>query len=64
MTLNFRPNAHIHSHFKLTSVLSGYKYHVIHRAFWHIKKKHYCEAGIVCGAKNRDPDRNGTDVHR
>lgn len=63
MTLNFRPNAHIHSHFKLTSVLSGYKYHVIHRAFWH-KKKHYCEAGIVCGAKNRDPDRNGTDAHR
>lgn len=33
MTLNFRPNAHIHSHFKLMSVLSGYKYHVIHRAF-------------------------------
>lgn len=63
MTLNFRPNAHIHSHFKLMSVLSGYKYHVIHRAFG-IQKKHYCEAGIVCRAKNRDPDRNGTDVHR
>lgn len=63
MTLNFRPNAHIHSHFKLTSVLSGYKYHVIHRAFG-ILNKNYCEAGIVCGAKNRDPDRNGTDVHR
>lgn len=38
MTLNFRPNVHINSHFKLMSVLSGYKYHVIHRAFWHIKK--------------------------
>lgn len=31
---------------------------------WYIKKKYYCEVGIVCGVKNRDLDRNGIDVYR
>lgn len=45
------------------SVLFGYKYYVIYCVFG-IKKKYYCEVGIVCGVKNRDLDRNGIDVYR